>query len=320
MHGGEAPAAADLHWAHTLAYLFVQERGGDLTNPVVHRAAQAALNTCAGRMTGLHDAGRLDPATHTAVLEHMTTVRGGFAWASRPGILKRAKRCTCGAFQGSPPPQPPSQSSPDQELQDTIRDVATWAARTNPQAAEEWIRDTLAQPGNFPDQMLYFAAGMLANTRVDGNTRATEPQPETGDADLDLAVRTFDTLVAAAGDPDRGSGQSAAADALNALRHADPARHDRRRQIVLQRTLTSLGDFLLDRAQTVARLFLEDGGGHLADPIVRQAAKGAADTFDKFIFANMRTTGRLDENTYLLFVTQIIGANGDFELASRYSS
>jgi hypothetical protein len=312
-----APTAADLHWAHTLAYLFTLEGGGDLTNPAVHDAAQAALTLCENRMTALQGAGGLRPATHAEILHHLTTVRGAFSWASRPGVLAQAQRCTCGAFQGpvSAEPKPPT---PDRELQDAIRDAATWTAGANPQAAAEWIQGTVNRPGNAPDQMIYFAAGMLANTLDDGNPWTAGPHPETADDDLDLAVRTSDALVLAA--RDREGGKNTAADALNALRHADPDRHRRRRHIALHRILTSLGAFLLDRAHTVARVFHHNGGGDLADPAVQEAAQGAAYAFDKFVFANMRVTERLDEKTYLRFVTQVIGATEDFALASRYAA
>jgi hypothetical protein len=317
MHGAATLTEADLHWAHTITHFFVRENGGDITDPAAHHAALAALTMCEPRLLYLGSAGLLPDAACREALHHLATIKRSLDWAGRPGVLAQARRCSCGVFRRLAPVPPPSPSWPDRELQVTIRNVATWAAETDPQAADELIQATLAQPGAFPTRMICFAAGMLADTLDDGNTWTGEWHPEvTTDVDLDLAVRTFATLVAAA----RHSDRETAVDVLNALRHPDPARHHRRHQILLQRILTALGDFLVDRARAVARRFRQDGGGDLADPTVRQAAQGAVHTFDKFIFAHMRTTARLDGHTYLQFVTQIIKAHDEFELAARYTA
>ncbi|MFC7614420.1 hypothetical protein ACFQV2_13700 [Actinokineospora soli] len=42
-------------------------------------------------------------------------------------------------------------------------------------------------------------------------------------------------------------------------------------------------------------------------------------TFDKFIYANCRVTGVLDEDTYLQILTRMIGVERDFALAARYA-
>jgi hypothetical protein len=315
MYGVETLTEADLHRAHTITDLFIRENGGDITSPAANKAALTALKMCEPRLRELRGAGHLPEAACREALHHLATVKRGLKWAGRSGILAQARRCSCGVFQGPASAPPPSAPSPDRKLRVMIRNVATWAAETNPQGADRLIQDTLAQSSPFPTQMIYFAAGMLADTLDDGNSWTGERQPEmTADIDLALAVRTFDTLVAAV----RNSDHETAANVLDALRHPDPARHRRRHQILLQRILTALGDFLLDRARTVARRFRQEGGGELADPTVRRAAQGAVYAFDKFIFANMCTTERLDDSAYSRFATQLVKAHDDFDLAARY--
>jgi hypothetical protein len=319
----DTPTPQDLHWAHTAAYLFVEEGGGDLTDRTVHHAAHAALDTCEARTADMRRAARLYSATSTALLEHLATVRNAFAWASMPGILLQARRCNCGIFQGPATPRsnPPSPESTDQEMVEAIREVATWAAGRGPAEAEKWVDDTVARPGDVPDQMICLTVRMLAETVDQGNTWTPEQHAETVDSDTDLAAWAINALMAAARDRDRVSSQATAADTLTALRRGGPVRYRRCCRILLLRTLSLLGVYLLDRAHTVARQFLHNGGGYLANPTVRQAAQAALNTFDKFVFANMRTTGQMDEDTYLAFLTHvIINADKDFELASRYTA
>lgn len=334
--GGYAePTAQDLHWAHTMAWLFAGENGGDLTSPQVPPATRIALEMCEERIAQsaattisetiddqtfvLPGDGRLRAVHGGAVLwalDLLATVKNGLAWAARPGILRQAHTCSCGVFQGSPPPSEPGESSESQRLRYAIWDAAAWAAGQNPRAAQEWVQHALTQPSPGPAQTIYDAASLLADTLDQGNTWTRE-DPSEADADVAMAQRTLYTLMDAT--RDREAGLKTAADALNALWHDDPARHYERRRILLHGTLLLLGGFLLDRARDVAFRFDEHGGGDLTDPAVRRAARGALFTFDKHLFANMRGTERVDESTYLLFVTEIIQVDNGFEWASRYA-
>jgi hypothetical protein len=319
----DKPTTQDLHWVHMLAYLFAEEKGGDLTDSTVHHAAQAALSTCEILIADMRRAARLYLKTSTTLLDHLATVRDSFAWASVPGILTQANQCNCGVFQGPATPRsdPPSPESADQEMREAIRDVATWAAGRDSAAAEQWIEDAIARPDDIPDRVVYLAVRMLADAVDQGHAWTAEQHAETGNSDTDLAAWALNALMDAARHRDPATRRAAAVHALEELRRHGPTRYRRCCRILLQRTLTLLGSYTLDRAHIVAHLFLRNGGGYLADPVVRQAVQAALNTFDKFIFANMRTTGQLDEDTYLAFLTHVIvNADKDFELASRFAA
>lgn len=319
----DIPTSRDLHWAHTLAYLFAEEEGGDLTDRTVQHAARAALDICEALVTDMRRAARLYSVTSTALLEHLATVRDALAWASMPGILLQAKRCRCGAFQGPATPRsnPSAPESTDQEVLEAIREIATWAAGRGPAEAEKWVDDVVARPGDFPDQVICLTVRMLADTVDQGNTWTREQHPETVHSEADLAAWAINALMDAAQDRDRASSQAAATHALKALRRSGPARYRHCCRILLLRTLSLLGVHLLNRAHTAARQFLHNGGGYLANPTVHKAARATLNTFDKFVFANMRTTAQMDEDTYLAFLSHvIINAGKDFELASRYTA
>ena len=302
------PETVDLHWVHTLAYLFAGENGGDLTDPVVNNAAQVGLKRCESFLSDLRRAARLRSDTHAALLSHLATVTGALQAAGRPGVLQQAQTCGCGTFKGRPPapePAPPKQS--DSELQDMIRDAAVAAAEGDP-AADDWIDDALSWTGITPEQLLYYAACVLAALTTTADGPIDSP-------DEHLAATTLSTVLTAA----RKKDTTTAANALNGLHDADPARHRHRQRLVLRRTLTTLGALLLSRATAVTRAFHDDGGGQLTNPVARRAAEGAMKTYDKFIYANCRVTGVLDEDTYLHILTCMISVENDFALAVRYA-
>ncbi|OLF07392.1 hypothetical protein BLA60_27905 [Actinophytocola xinjiangensis] len=306
-----ADEPANPHWVHTLAYLFAAENGGDITDPVVNNAALAALSRCESLLADLRRSARLHSATHTTVVSHLATVTQALAAASRPGVLRQAHTCACGAFRGQPPAQADAPKSPDYELQEMVRDAGVLAAEGDP-AADECISNGLTWTTITPNQLIYFAAAMLAAK----NAPATDRHADHPDSDERLATSILATLLPAARDRATGTAEHA----LAALHHPDPVRLRRRQHILLRRILTTLGGLVLDQAAAVERGFREAGGGQLTDPAVRQAAVAALKTFDKFIYANCRVTGVLDEDTYLLIVTQSLTAEHDFEQASRYAS
>ncbi|GAA4421010.1 hypothetical protein GCM10023148_21280 [Actinokineospora soli] len=299
------PETVDLHWVHTLAYLFAGENGGDITDPTVNNAAQVGLKRCESFLNDLRGSARLRSDTHATLLSHLSTVTRALHAAGRPGVLHQAQTCGCGTFKGRPPAQEPAPRQPDDEQQELIRDAAVAVAERDP-AADAWIDDALAQPG--PAQLLYYAACLLA----DFTTTADGP---VGSPDEHLAATTLNTLLTAAPNQDT----TTAAQALNGLHDADPARHRHRHRLVVARTLAARGGILLTRATAVSRAFHADGGGHLTHPATRRAAEGAMKTFDKFIYANCRVTGVLDEDTYLQILTRMIGVERDFALAARYA-
>ncbi|MFC7614421.1 hypothetical protein ACFQV2_13705 [Actinokineospora soli] len=176
------PETVDLHWVHTLAYLFAGENGGDITDPTVNNAAQVGLKRCESFLNDLRGSARLRSDTHATLLSHLSTVTRALHAAGRPGVLHQAQTCGCGTFKGRPPAQEPAPRQPDDEQQELIRDAAVAVAERDP-AADAWIDDALAQPG--PAQLLYYAACLLADftTTADGPvgspTNTSRPRPST---------------------------------------------------------------------------------------------------------------------------------------------
>ncbi len=305
---------AEIERAHALAHLFRVEHGGDLSDPQVFSAASAALNTCKRALDSMRQVGRITSTNWEALDRSLTSVWDGFILASDPKRVTSAEGCSCGASRIPSLSEYHSQQSSEDELKAALRVVAVWTAGQSPAEAENWIQRALDKPDPDPDQfilrtVILFVHGLDQETVLNSGWQGQSRDIGTGPA-----AQTITALMTAVERLDL-----AAADRiLTALWHADPAQHHRRRYAVLNHALKLLGDFVLDRAHTVARTFLAAGGGHLADPTVGRAAHAALYGWEMNL-AVAQQAGRLSEASYLSALSLLPLLHEDFTLAARYT-
>jgi hypothetical protein len=306
----------DIDRAHTLAHLFDVEHGGDLSDPDVLNAASAALSTYDRSLEKLRRTGRLRSSKWEDLHRRVDSVRDDFTLASEPGLVMPAEGCSCEMSRITPISEYQRGESTDDKFQEGIRVVATWAARRSPEA-ERWIQQVLNKCGDAADQAIFSTVILLAQTLDQADTLDSGLQAAARDTGTSLADQTITALITAIRDRDPAKAERA----LITMRCADPAQHRHNRHAVLNKALKSLGDSVLDRADAVARAFLVDGGGYLADPAVHHAAHAALYTIE-MVLGGGQESGLLglDEESYFTVLGLLSATHKDFTLASRYTA